>query len=65
MMASVKIPKPTRKMKTVVNQLEQCLYFNGCQKCWLKKYSNCQQLLMADGLWYLKQTLEKSEGKGK
>ena len=53
--------RPTHKMKTVVSQLELCLYYNDCRKCWLKKYSNCQQLLMADGLWYLRQTLEKSE----
>ena len=53
--------KPTRKLKTIVNQLEKCLYYTDCRKCWLRKYSNCKDLLMADGLWYLKQTLEKSE----
>ena len=55
--------KPTRKMKTIVRQLEQCLYYNDCRKCWLGKYSNCRDLLMADGLYYLKMALEKSEGK--
>ena len=55
--------KPTRKMKTIVAQLEKCLYYNDCRKCWLKQYSNCQELLMADGLYYLRMALEKSEGK--
>ena len=61
----VEIRKPTRKMKTIVRRLELCLYFNDCRGCWLKKYANCQELLLADGLYYLRLALEKSEDRGR
>ena len=57
------IPKPEHKMKTVAKQIEQCLYHNNCKGCWYKLEPRCQVLLMSDGLWYLRQTLEKSEKK--
>ena len=60
---SVTIQKPTRKMKTVAKQIEACLYFNDCRTCWHKGDKLCQIKLMSEGLYYLRMTLEKSEGK--
>lgn len=57
----VMIQKPEKRMKTVANQIEQCIYFNNCSKCWYKGEKLCQEKLVSDGLWYLRQTLEKSE----
>lgn len=52
--------KPVHKMKTVVRQLDRCIK-NECSGCYLQKESDCMRSLMYDSLWYLKQTLEKSE----
>lgn len=57
----VMIPKPKHRMKKVIDQIEQCIYFNSCSKCWYKGEKLCQEKLVSDGLWYLRQTLEKSE----
>lgn len=56
--------KPKRKMKTVVYQMYVCLYNGGCGNCWHNDRPDCcRQLLMKDALYYLQQTLEKSEKK--
>ena len=59
----IAIPKPEHRMKTVIIQLEKCIYFNDCRRCWYRCDKFCQEKLMADGLYYLKMALEKSEGK--
>ena len=53
--------KPKHRMKTLVTVVKDCIYYSDCRKCNYRQYSNCQQLLMADCLYYLEQTLEKSE----
>ncbi len=60
-MKTKQIPKPSVKMKTVTRQMEHCLEVN-CKGCYLKDNQHCVEFLMSDALWYLKQTLEKSEG---
>ena len=57
------IPKPKHRMKTVTKQIEDCLYYTRCSTCWHKGDKLCQIKLMSEGLYYLKMTLEKSEGK--
>jgi hypothetical protein len=52
--------KPSVKMKTVTKQIEHCLEVN-CKGCYLKDQEHCIEFLMMDALWYMKQTLEKSE----
>lgn len=52
--------KPSVKMKTVTKQIEHCLEVD-CKGCYLKDQEHCIEYLMMDALWYLKQTLEKSE----
>ena len=59
----IAIPKPEHRMKAVIIQLEKCIYFNDCRGCWHHDENLCQEKLMADGLYYLKMALEKSEGK--
>ena len=57
------IPKPSKRMKTVAKQIEDCLYYNRCTDCWHKGDKLCQIKLMSEGLYYLQMALEKSEGK--
>ena len=52
--------KPSVRMKTVVKTLEKCLA-DDCKGCYLKEENNCMTFLMMDCLYYMKQTLEKSE----
>ena len=59
---TIHIPKPLKKMKTVAKQLEECLYYNNCSCCWHKGDKLCQIKLMSEGLYYIRQTIEKSEG---
>lgn len=53
--------KPIHRMKTLVKVVNDCIMYNDCRKCKYIKDNNCQQLLMADCLYYLEQALEKSE----
>lgn len=54
--------KPDRKMKTVAFRMEKCLQ-NDCAGCWLKEDQHCQDKLMYSALYYMRQTIEKSERK--
>ena len=55
------VQKPTHKMKTVIKLMDQCLdSAQPCEGCEYIQYTDCVQRLMADGLYYLKMTLEKS-----
>ena len=60
MKLTMDVLKPGRKMKTVAVRIERCLQ-NDCAGCWLKDDQFCQDKLMYSALYYLKQTLEKSE----
>ena len=53
--------KPPIRMKTVVKIMEGCIIECDCRGCPFVKAVNCQERLMAAGLWYLKQTISKSE----
>ena len=53
--------KPEKSLKEVAEQIEKCLYHNDCRGCWVKQYSDCQQMLMVDGLYYLKEMAEKEK----
>lgn len=56
------IPKPVYKMKTVVRMLVQCLDpQDNCNGCLYVRDKNCLRKLMTDSLYYLQQTLKKSE----
>ena len=62
---NVTVQKPEKRMKTVIRQMEKCIYFNDCKSCWLKSEKQCQEKLFSAGLYYLRQALEKSEGRKK
>lgn len=56
--------KPNHRMKTVVKIMEKCLNRDEtCEGCEYTEDIDCMQKLMADGLYYLQQTLEKSKDK--
>ena len=56
--------KPRRRMKTVVKYMRNCLHLTDCLSCAYAEYGEaCQLILINDALYYLEQTLEKSEGK--
>lgn len=56
------IARPKRKMKQVIKCLENCIFENKCEGCSYGEYNfRCQEQLRTEALWYLKQTLEKSE----
>ena len=57
------LAKPGRRMKTVTEALRKCVEDTHCDGCYLQRYKYCRSLLMKDVLWYLSQTLEKSEKK--
>ena len=63
----VTIPKPKHKMKTLIKYMEQCYFGAGCTGCPYDEGSiftaKCRTAMMQDALYYLRQTLEKSEGK--
>lgn len=56
---SVTIPKPDKKVKTVIKRLEKCIYYNDCKGCWLKDDKLCQAKLVSAGLYYLEQAYRK------
>lgn len=58
------LPKPKHRMKKLIKVIDNCISYNDCRGCGHITYSNCQQMLMKDALYYLRQTLEKSEKKG-
>ena len=64
-MNKVFIPKPAHKMKTVVKALRICLSAERdvCNECPYVGIVNCGGKLAEDTLYYLEQTLEKSEGR--
>ena len=64
MSARTILPRPQHRMKTVVKTADGCMM--GCDraKCAYGRYgSSCEKLLILDMLYYLRQTLEKSERK--
>ena len=57
------IEKPAHKMKVIVKLMEKCVNPEEvCNGCPYINDVNCLSNLMKDGAYYLKQTLEKSEG---
>lgn len=63
----MEIPKPTHRMKTLVKYMEQCIYRGYCTGCPYNDGSQftakCKNAMLKDSLYYLQQTLEKSEKK--
>ena len=63
-----KIPKPKRKMKTLVRYMEQCIFTSDCVGCpyddGTYMTERCRSQMLIDSFYYLRQTVEKSE-KGK
>ena len=56
--------KPEKRMKTVIKALRHCLSSeDGCGECPYVGIKNCGRKLANDALYYLEQTLEKSEAK--
>ena len=53
--------KPKYKLKTIVKFAEKCILYNDCKGCGYKKFDHCQIMLCEAMLYYLRQTLEKSE----
>ena len=60
----IAVRKPEKRMKTVIKLMDQCLdKEQTCAGCEYTGDTDCLQKLMADGLYYLRMALEKSEGK--
>ena len=61
---SLRPGKPRRKMKNVVKYMRNCLHNTDCGICPYREHGDaCTLVLINDALYYLEQTLEKSERK--
>lgn len=58
--------RPKIRMKTVVRLLDRCLHYGDCSGCpYGDAGTGCRGRLAEDALYYLRQTLEKSEKRRK